>query len=182
MNVKSALALAQLSSLVVFGLAAAWYLVPWLRTQSRARALTVLLWPHVFRYVALQVFAAQQAGFPISDSARDGILIGDLAGAVLALLAIAALRAGARWSTALAWALFVQTTYDTVANVRAGIHEHLFGLAQGVSWLVVAFYVPVIVVSLALIAWQLWSRRAESLASEDRQADELGLRYLTRLS
>ena len=170
MNVKSALALAQVSSLVVFGLAAVWYFVPWLRIQDRTRALTALLWPHTFRYVALQVFAAQQAGFPISDSARDGILIGDLAGAVLALAAIAALRSRARWSIWLAWALLLETGYDTVANVRAGIHEGLFGLAQGVSWLVVAFYVPVIVVSLALISWQLWSRRHEALASEHDSA------------
>lgn len=165
MNVRSVLALAQLSSLVVFSLAAGWYLVPWLKAQSRSRALTALLWPHVFRYVALQVFAAQQAGFPISDSARDRLLIGDLAGAVLALSAIAALRARAPWSVGLAWALLLETAYDTTANIRAGIHEHLFGLARGVSWLVVAFYVPIIVVGLALVAWQLWSRRGEALGS-----------------
>jgi len=52
MALKAALALAQIISIVVFATAARWYLVPWLRTLNRANALTVLLWPHAFRYVA----------------------------------------------------------------------------------------------------------------------------------
>jgi len=38
-------------------------------------ALSALLWVHVFRYVALQVFSAQRDGFPISDSGALEIVI-----------------------------------------------------------------------------------------------------------
>src|SRR5262249_25660007 len=55
-------AAAQFISLFVFAFAARWYVAPWLQAQSRAGALTALLWVHVFRYVALQVFAAQREG------------------------------------------------------------------------------------------------------------------------
>lgn len=85
-------AAAQFASLLVWILAAAWYVGPWLRRQSRADALIALLWLHVFRYVALQTYSAQHAGFPISDSGLQEIVVGDVAGAVLALAAIAALR------------------------------------------------------------------------------------------
>jgi hypothetical protein len=47
---------AQLVSLIVYAAIAAWYVAPWLRSRSRADALIALLWVHVFRYVALQVF------------------------------------------------------------------------------------------------------------------------------
>ena len=53
---------AQLGSLVVLSAIAVWYVAPWLSRQQRASAAIALLWMHVFRYVALQVFSAQRGG------------------------------------------------------------------------------------------------------------------------
>lgn len=164
MNLKAAAGLAQMSSLIVFVMMARWYVVPLIRSRGRADALIVLLWVHVFRYVALQVYSAQQAGFPISDGGRDRIVYGDLAGMILALVALVALRHRARWSIAWVWLLVAETLIDTVTNVTDGIHEHLFGAANGVTWMVVCFYVPLLTVSLGLTVWQLYSRRGEALA------------------
>ena len=50
--------------LIVFAAGARWYAVPWLNARPRADALTALLWVHVFRYVALQVFSAQHDRLP----------------------------------------------------------------------------------------------------------------------
>ena len=55
-------AAAQFISLLVFIAAGRWYVIPWLNTRPRADALIALLWVHVFRYVALQVFSAQRTG------------------------------------------------------------------------------------------------------------------------
>src|SRR5215471_14784186 len=77
-------AAAQFASLIVFIAAARWYVAPWLTRQPRAPALIALLWVHVFRYVALQVFAAQHEGFPISRGGAIEIMIGDVGGAALA--------------------------------------------------------------------------------------------------
>ena len=163
MNAKLALAAAQALSMVVLLIIARWYVVPWLKTKARADALTPLLWLHVFRYVALQSFSAQMAGFPISNSARDEILYGDLTGMALAVGTLIALRYKARLAIPLAWVMVAETMADTVINVHAGMREHLFGLATGVTWLVVSFYVPAIMVSLGLLIWQLYSRRGEAL-------------------
>jgi hypothetical protein len=162
-ELKIATALTQALSLIVCVMIARWYGAPWLRNQERADALIPLLWVHVFRYVALQVYSAQQAGFPISDSARDRIVYGDMAGMLLALVAIGALRRRARWSIPLVWLLIAETLIDTVSNIADGIHEQLFGVANNVTWMVVSFYVPILMVSVGLTIWQLYSRRGEAL-------------------
>ena len=92
MNPQAAQGLAQMISLAVFATMAVWYIAPWLKTRERGAALIPLLWVHVFRYVALQTVSAQHAGFPISDGGRNEIIVGDVGGAILAALAIIALR------------------------------------------------------------------------------------------
>ena len=154
---------AQLLSLIVFGAIAWWYAVPWLKSHARADALIALLWVHVFRYVALQVFSAQTSGFPISDGGAMEIVIGDVAGAVVAFVTIALLRHRVRLAIPLAWLLVVETAYDTVSNIHGGVSEHLMGAASGVTWFVLVFFVPMVVVSTVLLAWQLYGRRREAL-------------------
>ena len=154
---------AQLLSLFVYGLVARWYVAPWLGSLKRPDALIALLWVHVFRYVALMTFSAQRDGFPISDGGVLDIVIGDVAGAVIALAAIMALRNRPRLGVALAWLLAAETIFDTITNVRGGIREHLMGAASGATWLILAFYVPLIVVSVVLLVWQLYARRGEAL-------------------
>jgi len=154
---------AQLLSLFVYGLVARWYVAPWLGSLKRPNALIALLWVHVFRYVALMTFSAQRDGFPISDGGVLDIVIGDVAGAVIALAAIIALRSRPRLGVALAWLLAAETIFDTITNIRGGIREHLMGAASGATWLILAFYVPLIVVSVVLLVWQLYARRGEAL-------------------
>src|SRR5262244_2343117 len=165
-SLMQAQAAAQFVSLIVFGTLARWYAVPWLRNRERASALIPLLWIHVFRYVALQAFSAQRDGFPISDGGLIDIVIGDLAGSAIALATLFALRHRSRLAVPLAWLLVIETAYDTVSNIRGGAQEHLLGAAGGVTWMILAFYVPLVVVSLVLIAWQLVARRGEALAPE----------------
>jgi hypothetical protein len=154
---------AQFISLIVFATAARWYAVSWLSARPRGVALTALLWVHVFRYVALQVFSAQHDGFPISDHGAMEIVVGDVAGAAMAFAAIALLRRGSTAAIALAWLLATETVYDTVTNIHGGVREQLMGAASGVTWMVLVFFVPAVVVSCALIVWQLYARRGESL-------------------
>jgi hypothetical protein len=182
MDLRAAAALAQLCSVVVFVTMARWYFVPWSRSQDRAAALIPLVWVHAFRYVALQVYSAQQAGFPISDSGRDRIVYGDVTGMILALIALVALRHRTRWSIPLVWLVVVETAVDTVANVRGGIREHLFGAANGVTWMVVSIYVPLLMVSLGLTIWQLYSRRGEPLAQCGAPRDRYRLAAASGLS
>ncbi len=161
----------QFLSLIFFGTLATWYAAPWLKARGRADALTVLLWIHVFRYMALQAFSAQRDGFPISNGGLMEIVVGDLIGMAIAFATIVLLRYRVRLAIPLAWVLVAATIYDTVLNIRGGIHEHLMGAAGGVTWLTLGFYVPLLMVSLVLIIWQLYSRRGEALAPTARSED-----------
>jgi hypothetical protein len=157
---------AQFISVFVYALIAKWYVTPWLAGLKRADAIIALLWVHVFRYVALMTFSAQRDGFPISNDGLFDIVIGDVAGATIALVAIFALRYRARFGIALAWLLAAETIFDTVTNIRGGMREHLMGAAGGTTWLILVFYVPLIVVSVVLLLWQLSARHGEALDSE----------------
>ncbi len=165
---------AQLISLLVFIAIARWYVAPWLAARGRAEALIALLWIHVFRYVALQIFAAQHEGFPISVGGALEIVIGDVGGAVIAFAAIVLLRRRAFAGVVLCWVLVITTAIDTFLNIRGGIEEHLMGAAVGITWMILVFFVPAIVVSVGLIAWQLVSRRHEAL-TDGRTRDGLPL-------
>jgi hypothetical protein len=156
---------AQLLSLVVFATMAKWYVAPWLNSRGRADALIPLLWIHAFRYIALQAFSAQRDGFPISDGGLMEIVVGDVAGSVIAFAAIVALRYRARLAIPLTWLLVVETATDTFLNIRGGMHENLMGAAGGVTWLILGFYVPLLMVGLGLIVWQLYTRRGEAIDS-----------------
>jgi len=160
---------AQFITLFVLVMVSRWYVIPWLNRHARADALIALLWVHVFRYVALQVFSAQQSGFPISDGGAMEIVVGDVAGAAIAFVTIALLRSRVRLAIPLAWLLVAETAYDTVSNIHGGIQEHLMGAASGVTWMILTFFVPMVVVSSVLMAWQLYARRGEELGdSRDR--------------
>jgi len=160
-----AAALASTLSFIVFLLLAVWYVAPWLRNCDRADALIGLLWVQAFRYVALQIFSAQKFGFAVSDAARDQIAVGDVVGAILAVCAIVALRYRTRIAIALTWLFAAETLLDLVSSTMSGLRERLFETAAGVTWLILTFYVPVLWISLGLIAWQLYGRRHEPLTS-----------------
>jgi hypothetical protein len=157
---------AQFVSLFVFIAIARWYVAPWLARRERADALIALLWIHVFRYVALQIFAAQREGFPISMDGALEIVIGDVAGAIIAFTAIVLLRRRALAGVMLSWLLVAETATDTFLNIRGGVEEHLMGAATGATWMILIFFVPAVVVSVGLLAWQLVSRRHERLAAD----------------
>jgi len=163
MDPTPAALLANTLSFVVYVIAAFWYVVPWLQKRERAAALIPLLWVHAFRHVALQVFSAQKAGLAIPDHLRDQIAFGDVAGMLLALLALLALRRRARLAVPLTWLFTIVTLADLLNALIGGMREGMLGAASGVTWLILVFYVPALWTTLALIVWQLVSRRTQLL-------------------
>jgi hypothetical protein len=163
-ELTAAALIAMALSFVVFITAAAWYAVPWMRTVTLGAALAPLLWIHAFRYVALQLFSAQEFGFAVPNPARDQIVYGDLIGMGLALVTLYALRHRWRLAIPLAWGFVVATVLDLGNAAVMGVREHLFDKAADVSWLILTFYVPALWVSVALVAWRLWTR--EEVASQ----------------
>jgi hypothetical protein len=158
---------AQLVSLVVLAVASFWYVAPFLGRLERMQALTVLLWVHVFRYVALVTISAQHDGYPISDAAVQEVVVGDLAGAAIALLSILFLRARSTWGLVLGWGLCLETILDFAVGIHRKIIEPSSAEVQGVLWAVLAFFVPAVIVSVPLLIWQLYSRRGEPVGGSD---------------
>ena len=158
MDPTAAALVAMILSFVVFGTAAAWYAVPRMRAVALGAAITPLLWIHAFRYVALQLFSAQEFGFAIPDPTRDQIVYGDLLGMALALATLYALRYRWRYAIPVAWVFVVATVLDLGNAAVMGIREDLFDKATDVSWLILTFYVPALWVSVVLVAWRLWTR------------------------
>ena len=159
----------QLISIALYSLIAFWYVAPLLQKLSRAEALTTLLWVHVFRYVVFYIFAARREGYIISDPAARELVVGDLAGAVIALGAVTLLSWRPRLGLGFSWLLVLETAGDLFGAIYYRRIEPPRPEAVGPWWFVYAFFGPLILVSTALLAWQLIARRHESLTSRQEQ-------------
>src|ERR1700730_11172259 len=142
-------------SLVAYALIAWWYVAPRLSRLPREVALAPLLWVHAFRTVGGTILApgSVEAGVPMEF--RTMIGYGDLATAFLALLALVALRARFSASILLVWLCVVVGMLDTVNAIIQSLRFSVFSYPLGVNWVIVAIYVPALLVSSGLIFVQL---------------------------
>ena len=163
MNLTAAALIAQAISFVVFITAAAWYVVPWMKRRPLDKAVAGLLWVHAFRGVAMQIFSARKFGFAISAGLARQIAWGDVAGAVLALACLWLLRYRSRWARPLLWVLVAETVIDLANGTVQGIHQMAFTTASAVSWVILNFYVPLLWVTIVLLAWRLSRGAAETV-------------------
>lgn len=163
MNAEKAMYMAQVLNTGAFIALAVWYVVPRLRKLSRASALMALTAVHLGRTLCLQAYASQDAGMKMANAVRDQIVIGDLAGWALALVILFGLRLRWRLSIALIWLLVIETVLDFGSGTIGYILAGTIGEINGPSWLVVAFYLPIVEVAVGLTVWQLITRRGEPL-------------------
>src|SRR5262249_9515913 len=142
-------------SLVAYALIAFWYVVPRLSTLPREVALAPLLWIHVFRIVGGAIFAPGAVDAAVPTDFRVMIGYGDLATAVLALLALIALRVRFPGAIAVVWLCISVGMLDTVNAIIQSVRDSVFTYALGVNWVIVTIYVPALLVSSLLIFIQL---------------------------
>jgi hypothetical protein len=153
----------QAISIVVYAFVAWIFVVPWLRRADKVQALSALLLVHVFRYVVLYLYVAKREGYAISDAALLNLVVGDLSGAVLGAVGIVFLKMRSRLGLAVSALLVVATVADAARGAYLRGIEPPRPDPAGVWWMIFVFFAPLVVVSLPLIVWQLYSRRAESL-------------------
>ena len=142
-------------SLAAYALLAAWYVVPRLAHLPRVAALVPLLWVHVFRVVGGTILApgAVDPGVPIEFRTMVGY--GDMATALLALVALITLRVRPRAAIALVWLCLVVGMVDTINAIVQSVRYSVFTYPLGVNWVIVTMYVPALIVSSVLIAMEL---------------------------
>lgn len=141
-------------SLLVWGLIAKWLFVPSLENKSQHQALFWLTLPHAFRHIGLVFLVPGIAAQGLPDSMAIPAAYGDLAAAVLALLALAALRSGRAGALALVWVFNIVGSVDLLfALTHADAVPYL-----GATWYIPTFFVPLLLVTHFMIFMRLIRR------------------------
>jgi hypothetical protein len=138
-------------SLAAYALIALWYVAPRLSGLPRDLALVPLLWIHAFRIVGGTILAPGAVDAAVPMDFRTMVGYGDLATALLALLALVALRARFSGAIALVWLCIGIGTLDTLNAIVQSVRYNVFTYALGVNWVIVSVYVPALLVSSVLI-------------------------------
>ena len=149
-------------SLVLAGLVAMWYVLPALNARPAPAALAPLFLIHGLRYLPSSAFAPGQVGPTVPMDAMKVIAYGDLASAVLAI--VAALLLYYRWRGAIgvAWVVNIVTSLDWVNASCVAASNQLVTYPMGGNWYIINYYVPVIGVVHVMIFARLLRGRTRS--------------------
>ena len=141
--------------LAAYAFIAWWYVAPRLSRLPREAALVPLLWIHAFRIVGGTILAPGSVDAAVPADFRTMIGFGDMATALLALVALVALRF--RWGGAIAlvWLCLAVGLLDTVNAIIESMRYSVFTHGLGFNWVIVTAYVPALLVSSVLIFMQL---------------------------
>jgi len=132
-------------SFVAWGIIAARYLWPALRSQPRANALRPLLVLHSFRFVGLAFLVPGVVSPDLPDGFARSAGYGDLIAAALALLALAGLQS--RLGIGLVWLFNLWGS----ADLLYAFYQGNVGVGFEAGQLGAAYFIPTIVVPLLLI-------------------------------
>lgn len=170
MNAATAMYMAQILNTSAFAALGVWYVVPRLRNLSREGALMALTAVHLGRTLCLELYSSQDAGLKMANAVRDHIVVGDIAGWALALVILFSLRLRLNLSIPLIWLLVIETVLDFGSTFVTIVRAGTIGDINGTSWMIIAFYLPVVYVLLGLTVWQLVSRNNEPLFKDKGKA------------
>ena len=137
--------------LVAYALIAWWYGAPRLNKLPRELALVPLVWIHVLRMVGGTILAPGSVDPGVPGEFRTMIGYGDMATAVLALVALIALRRRMPAAIGLVWLFLAVGLLDTVNAIIQSMRFSVFTYPLGLNWVIVTTYVPALLVSSVLI-------------------------------
>jgi hypothetical protein len=148
MNAMQIFGLQFLLSLIVYGLLARWHVAPRLRTLPSAAALSPLLFLHASRHLGLVFLVPTVVGPALQPEFARPAAYGDLVAALLALLALVALRG--RWPGALGlvWLFNVVGVLDLLYALSQGVR---LGVLVGAAYYIPTFVVPALLVTHVMI-------------------------------
>jgi len=148
-----------LINFVASGVVAKLYLWPRLRGMRREEALLLLAVPHMFRFVGLSFLVPGVVSTSLSPDFARPAAYGDLAAALLAIIAVLALSTRVSWALPAVWIFNLWGTIDLLY----AIYQGEIGVRVGPGSLGAAFYIPTVLVppllvTHALIFWRLLRR------------------------
>lgn len=136
--------------LITWSLAAKWYAIPWLENRDIADALTPFLLFHALRYVGLAFLIPGVTSEPLDPRFANPAAWGDLIAAILALIALAAVRGKIRYAVALVWVFNIFGALDLLNAVTQGLRFTVDG-HLGATYFIPAMIVPPLLVTHVLI-------------------------------
>ena len=136
-------------SFVAWGIVVGRYVWPALRSQPRADALRPLLLLHAFRFVGLAFLVPGVVSPELPAAFARPAAYGDLATAILALLAFAAL--GGRLGIILVWAFNILGSVDLLYAFYRGNRIGLEPGLQGAAYFIPTVLVPLLLITHALV-------------------------------
>ena len=142
-------------SLVLFSLVATWYISPFLNTFPVRTALVPLFLVHALRYLPSSAFAPGQVAPTVPMDAMKVIAYGDLASAVLAIVAAVFLYYRWRGALVVAWIVNIVTSLDWVYASYVAASNELVTYPMGGNWYIINYYVPFIGVVHVMIFTRL---------------------------
>ena len=148
-------------SLVLFSLVAKWYISPFLNALPTPAALVPLFLVHALRYLPSSAFAPGQIDARVPMRAMEAIAYGDLASALLAIMAALFLYYRWRGAIAVAWIVNIAMRLDWINAGYVAASNELVTYPMGGNWYIINYYVPVIgVIHLMIFARLLRGRTA----------------------
>jgi hypothetical protein len=138
--------------LVVFTLIAVWFWAPRLSRLPPVDALTALLLLHAFRTVGLTMIVPEVGVDPnLPRSFAIPAAYGDLIAAILALLAIAALRTAIPHAAMFVWIFSLEGMGDLLNALVQGVRIDLPSYQLGPTWYIFTMLVPALWVTHVMI-------------------------------
>lgn len=147
MNVGVLFGLSVLLSFCAFGVVTILYILPRLRVMSREDAITALVVPHSFRFIGLSFLVPGVVSPSLPPAFAMPAAYGDLAAAILAMIAALALSIRTSWAISIVWVFNVWGTVDLLYAVYQG----QIGVGIGPGSLGAAFFIPTLVVPPLLV-------------------------------
>lgn len=152
-----------LTSVVVFGLVAVWYVWPHLTKISYSSALVLLLWVQVPRYVGMTLLVPGIVDPNLPIGFLSNAAYGDLLAAALALVSIVALRGKWGFAVPLVWVANTWGFVDALNGGRSLVQLSVPSFNLSTFWYLFTFYGPLVIVSHLMVFWVLiksksWNR------------------------
>jgi hypothetical protein len=152
MNSEQIFAVESVGSLVAFTLIAVRFWAPRLSGLAAVDALTALLLLHAFRTAGLTIIVPGVGVDPnLPRSFAVPAAYGDLIAAILALLAIAALRNRIPLATLVVWIFSVEGMADLLNALVQGLRIDLTSYQLGPTWFIFTVLVPALWVTHVMI-------------------------------
>ena len=148
MSARAIFGLQVVLSLVGYSLIARFYVAPRLAALPLPAALTPLLLLHAFRHLGMVFLVPAVVGPVLPPAFAVPAAYGDLVAALLALLAIAALRMEWPLAIALVWVLNIVGLLDLVNAFYQGLRNNV---QLGAAYYIPTYVVPALLVTHAMM-------------------------------